>query len=220
MRVCPRCSTASPIRSRMRWFERPFRALTPARPYRCPACGRRYWARPSCAHAKGRTTVEPDPVVADRRGQEPGRRQEDTNRIRPTDWFELQTAIDDEQPARGVTLTDVGTLSQAGIGEAVLIELIAMDDIAHPATRFPLSAPKLVELKRARVSDKVLLALLHRGRSADGDRFTAAQRHRRSEDESSDRLPHEDAHSVPAGRHAQRTGARARARASRAGPRN
>ena len=220
MRVCPRCKTPSTIRSRTRWFERPIQALTPARLYRCPACGRRFWARPSSAHAKGRTTVEPDSVVADRGGQEPGRRMEDEDRIIPADSFAPQTAIDDEEPALGVTIKDVVKLSREGVGEAVLVELIEMADVEQPLMRAPLRVPKLSALKRAGVSDQVLLALLRHGRSADGDKLAGAHRIQRSEDESSERLRQEDAHNVPAGRHGHRTGARVRARGKRADARN
>ena len=73
--------------------------------------------------------------------------------------------------ARAVTLEDVVELSQAGIGDVVLIELIEMDDIAYPLTPSRLRA-----LKGAGVSDQVLLALLRSGRSADGDRPAAASR--------------------------------------------
>lgn len=197
MRACPRCSTPTPTRSRTRWYERPFRALTPARSYRCLACGRRYWAYPSAAHANGQRPVERDPAVADRRGQEPGR--EDAEQVIPTDELELQPAVDDEEPARELTLKDVAELSRAGIGEAVLIELIEMDDIAYPLTPSKLRVPKLKVLKRAGVSDRVLLALLRSGQSADGDRLAAAKRNRRSE----------DARIVRAGSHAQHEGSRA-----------
>jgi len=196
MRACPRYSTRTPTRSRTRWYERPFRALTPARSYRCLACGRRYWAYPSAAHANGQRPVERDPAVADRRGQGPGR--EDAERIIPTDESELQSAVDDEEPARAITLKDVAELSRASIGEAVLIE---MDDIAYPLTPSKLRVPKLKALKRAGVSDRVLLALLRSGQSADGDRLAAAKRNRRSE----------DARIVRAGSHAQHDGARTRA---------
>ena len=73
--------------------------------------------------------------------------------------------------ARAVTLEDIVELSQAGIGEVVLIELIKMDDIAYPLTPSRLRA-----LKPAGVSDQVLLALLRSGRSADGHRPATAQR--------------------------------------------
>ena len=73
--------------------------------------------------------------------------------------------------ARAVTLEDVVELSQAGIGEVVLIELIRMDDIAYPLTPSRLRA-----LKGAGLSDQVLLALLRSGRSADGNRLATAQR--------------------------------------------
>jgi hypothetical protein len=62
--------------------------------------------------------------------------------------------------AWAVTLEDIVELSQAGIGEVVLIELIEMDDIAYPLTPSRLRA-----LKGAGVSDQVLLALLRSGRS-------------------------------------------------------
>ena len=74
--------------------------------------------------------------------------------------------------ARAVTLEDIVELSQAGIGEVVLIELVEMDDIAYPLTPSRLRA-----LKGAGVSDQVLLALLRSGRSADDDRPAAARRH-------------------------------------------
>ncbi len=74
--------------------------------------------------------------------------------------------------ARAVTLEEVVELSQAGIGEVVLIELIEMDDIAYPLTPARLRA-----LKGAGVSDLVLLALLRSGRSADGDGPAVARRH-------------------------------------------
>ena len=64
---------------------------------------------------------------------------------------------------RAITLKDIVELSQAGIGEVVLIELIKMDDIAYPLTPSRLRA-----LKGAGVSDQVLVALLRSGRSADG----------------------------------------------------
>ena len=73
--------------------------------------------------------------------------------------------------AWAVTLEDIVELSQAGIGEVVLIELIEMDDIAYPLTPSRLRA-----LKGAGVSDQVLLALLRSGRSADDDRPAAARR--------------------------------------------
>ena len=184
----------------MRWYERPSRPLIKARPYRCVACGRRYWARPFSAHAKGQTTAERGPVFADRQGQELERRNGDAERIVPTDRFELQTAIDidDEEPARAVTLEDIVKLSQAGIGESVLIE---MDEIACP-----IAPSRLNALKRAGTSDQVLLVLL-RNSCADGDRPAAARRPRWSEDESIDRVPHEAARSVRAGDHAHRAGA-------------
>ena len=53
----------------------------------------------------------------------------------PTRQCELQPAVDVEEPARAVTHKDIADLSRAGIGEAVLIELIEMDDIAHPLAR-------------------------------------------------------------------------------------
>ena len=74
--------------------------------------------------------------------------------------------------AQAVTLQDVVELSQAGIGDVVLIELIDMDDIAYPLTPSRLRA-----LKAAGVSDQVLLALLRSGRSA-GEEPTAAPRRR------------------------------------------
>ena len=73
--------------------------------------------------------------------------------------------------ARAVTLEDVVKLSQAGIGEVVLIELIKMDDIADPLT-----ASRLRAFKGAGVSAQVLLVLLRSGRSADGHRPATAQR--------------------------------------------
>ncbi len=73
--------------------------------------------------------------------------------------------------ARAVTLEEVVELSQAGIGEVVLIELIKMDDIAYPLT-----ASRLRALKGAGVSDHVLLALLRSGWSVDGHRTATAQR--------------------------------------------
>ena len=74
--------------------------------------------------------------------------------------------------ARAVTLEDVVELSQAGIGEVVLIELIEMDDIAYPLT-----PSRLRSLKAAGLTDQVLLALLRSGRPADGSRIATAQRH-------------------------------------------
>ena len=73
--------------------------------------------------------------------------------------------------AWAVTVEDIVELSQAGIGEIVLIELIEMDDIAYPLTPSRLRA-----LKGAGVSDQVLLALLRSGPSADGHRIPTAQR--------------------------------------------
>jgi hypothetical protein len=142
---------------------------------------------------------------------------EDEDRIIPADSFAPQTAIDDEEPALGVTIKDVVKLSREGVGEAVLIE---MADGEQPLMRAPLRVPKLSALKRAGVSDQVLLALLRHGRSADGDKLAGAHRIQRSEDESSERLRQEDAHNVPVGRHAHRTGARVRARGKRADARN
>ena len=179
MRACPRCKTPVSTRSRMRWYERLFWAVTQARLYRCLACGRRYWARPSSTREKGQTTVDRGPAVADRRGQEPG--PEDAERIIPIGAPAIP-AINDEEPARAATLKDVSELSRAGIGEAVLIELIEMDDIAYPLTGGRLRAPTLRALKRAGVSDMVLVALLRSGRSADGDRLAAAQRNRPTDD--------------------------------------
>ena len=60
--------------------------------------------------------------------------------------------------ARAVTLEEVVELSQAGIGEVVLVELIEMDDIAYLLTPTGLRS-----LKGAGVSDQVLLALLRSG---------------------------------------------------------
>ena len=73
--------------------------------------------------------------------------------------------------AHAVTLEDVVELSQAGLGDVVLIELIKMDDITYP-----LDPSRLRALKGAGVSDHVLLALLRSGRSADGDLPGAARR--------------------------------------------
>ena len=73
--------------------------------------------------------------------------------------------------ARAVTLEDVVELSQAGIGEVVLIELIEMDDIAYPLT------PSRLRALKAGLTDQVLLALLRSGRPADGNRIATAQRH-------------------------------------------
>ena len=72
--------------------------------------------------------------------------------------------------ARAVTLEEVVELSQAGIGEVVLVELIEMDDIAYLLTPTGLRS-----LKGAGVSDQVLLALLRGGRSADGHWPATAQ---------------------------------------------
>ena len=73
--------------------------------------------------------------------------------------------------AQAVTLSDVIELSQAGIGDVVLIELIEMDDVAYPLT-----PPRLRSLKAAGVSDEVLLALLRSGRSVDGNESAVARR--------------------------------------------
>ena len=198
MRACPRCKVRVPKQSRLRWYERVSGLLTRARPYRCLACGRRYWARPSSARTTGLITTKDGAVFADRRGKERGRRKEDAERTIPTDWFELQTDIDDEEPARAVTFKDVIKLSRAGIGEVVLLDLIETDDIACPTTPSRLKA-----LKGAGASDQVLLALLRNGRSADDDQPAAARSPRPLEDESIDRvLPHEGVRSMRAARHA------------------
>ena len=129
----------------------------------------------------------------------------------PTRQCELQPAVDVEEPARAVTHKDIADLSRAGIGEAVLIELIEMDDIAHPLARPRLRVSVLKILKRAGVSDQVLLALLRSERSAAGHRRGAARRTRRSEGESSGRLPLEGARNARASDHVERAGARAHA---------
>ena len=66
--------------------------------------------------------------------------------------------------AHAVTLEDVVELSQAGIGEVVLVELIRMGDIVYPLTPSRLRA-----LKAQGLSDPVLLALLRSGRTARDD---------------------------------------------------
>jgi len=81
--------------------------------------------------------------------------------------------------ARAVTLKEVVELSQAGIGEVVLIE---MDDIAYPLTPIGLRS-----LKAAGISDQVLLALLRSGRSADGHWPATAQPDERRRTTRSDR---------------------------------
>ena len=146
-------------------------------------------------------TGESDPVVTDRRGRQPGRRKEDV----ASDWLEPKAPI---EPAIGGALEEVVKLSQAGIGEAVLIELIEADNIAHPMTSV------LTKLKNAGVSDPVLLTLLRSADSAESDTTAAAQRDRRLEEQSLAQAPHEGTRNVPSGRPVQRTGARARARAS------
>ena len=73
--------------------------------------------------------------------------------------------------AQAITLSDVVELSQAGIGDVVLIELIEMDDVAYPLT-----PARLRGLKAAGISDPVLLALLRSGRIADGSDVVGAAR--------------------------------------------
>jgi len=61
--------------------------------------------------------------------------------------------------AEAVTVRDLIELSRAGLGDDVLIELIAVD-----GSVFNLDAATLRELKAAGVSEKVILAMLRAGR--------------------------------------------------------
>jgi hypothetical protein len=45
MMRCPHCSSRDLRRSRTRWWERPFRYLSPLVPYRCWNCHWRGWRR-------------------------------------------------------------------------------------------------------------------------------------------------------------------------------
>jgi len=44
---CPLCQWPGGMyRSRMRWWERPLRFVSPRRPYRCHLCDQRFWLGP------------------------------------------------------------------------------------------------------------------------------------------------------------------------------
>lgn len=63
-------------------------------------------------------------------------------------------------PAEAVTIRDLIELSRAGLGDEVLIELIAVD-----GSVFNLDAATIRELKASGVSEKVILAMLRAGRA-------------------------------------------------------
>jgi hypothetical protein len=48
---CPRCGSPDLQRSRVRFYERPRKALSAARPYRCGRCRKRTWGYLSAGHA-------------------------------------------------------------------------------------------------------------------------------------------------------------------------
>lgn len=43
MTCCPKCGSSDLPRSRVRWWERPLRHVTPRRPHRCAECAWRGW---------------------------------------------------------------------------------------------------------------------------------------------------------------------------------
>ena len=60
-----------------------------------------------------------------------------------------------------VSLRDIVELSRAGLGDEVILALIEIDPV-----RYDLDAPRVLELKNAGVSERVLAAMLRSGRSA------------------------------------------------------
>ncbi len=60
-----------------------------------------------------------------------------------------------------VSVRDIVELSRAGLGDEVILALIDIDPV-----RYDLDAPRVLELKNAGVSERVLAAMLRSGRSA------------------------------------------------------
>ncbi len=60
-----------------------------------------------------------------------------------------------------VSVRDIVELSRAGLGDEVILALIDIDPV-----RYDLDAPRVLELKHAGVSERVLAAMLRSGRSA------------------------------------------------------
>lgn len=58
--VCPRCRCGDLERSAVRWYERPRKIISRARPYRCHRCRHRTWRRASTRNPPDDTT--PDAV--------------------------------------------------------------------------------------------------------------------------------------------------------------
>jgi hypothetical protein len=62
-------------------------------------------------------------------------------------------------PALAVSERDVVALAQAGLSDDVLVALVESDD-----TVFPLDAPRILELRREGLSERVIVAMLKNGR--------------------------------------------------------
>lgn len=77
-------------------------------------------------------------------------------------WVTIVTVAFTGTRTHAVSLGEVVELTRAGIGDAVVIELIQMDAVVYALT-----PARLRDLKAAGVSDFVLLALLRSGRSGE-----------------------------------------------------
>jgi len=77
-------------------------------------------------------------------------------------------------PAHAVSVADIEQLARAGLGDEVLVALIQIDN-----TVFPLDAERILELRAAGVSERVIVAMLRNGRppSPAGPDFSSANPH-------------------------------------------